>query len=84
MNKIVKPKNLLAFRLWLTNLCYEVKDLDGGFVARVQSKEARRTYKKSQHYVRVGKDISGNQAAKDLGREFEEHLVGPNYLEVKL
>ncbi|WP_269915285.1 hypothetical protein [Acinetobacter sp. HY1485] len=84
MTKVVKPKNLDAFRLWLTKLCYEVKDLDGGFVARAQSKEARRTYKKSQHYIRVGKDLSGNQAAKDLGREFEEHLIGSDYLEVKL
>ncbi|WOE40109.1 hypothetical protein [Acinetobacter chinensis] len=77
MRKIVNASNLLGFRIWLEKLCYEVKQLDGGFVARAKSREAQRAYKKSHHYVRVGSDLSGNKAAYELGTEFENHLRAP-------
>ncbi|WP_298064278.1 hypothetical protein [uncultured Acinetobacter sp.] len=77
MRPIVKRKNFLGFKIWLEKLGYEVKQLDGGFVARAKSREAQRAYKKSHHYVRVGSDLSGNQAAYELGAEFENHLRAP-------
>ncbi|AYO54430.1 hypothetical protein [Acinetobacter wuhouensis] len=77
MRPIVKQKNFLGFKIWLENLGYEVKQLDGGLVARAKSREAQRAYKKSHHYVRVGSDLSGNQAAYELGAEFENHLRAP-------
>lgn len=77
MRTIVKRKNLPAFKIWLNLLGYEIKDLDGGFVARARSREAQRAYKKLHHYVRVGADLTGNQAAAELGQEFENHLSAP-------
>ena len=60
MRPVVKQKNFLGFKIWLEKLGYEVKQLDGGFVARAKSREAQRAYKKSHHYVRVGSDLSGS------------------------
>lgn len=77
MRSVVKPKNLLGFKIWLEKLDYEVKQLDGGFVARAKSREAQRAYKNLHHYVRVGSDLSGNQAAYELGAEYENHLRAP-------
>ena len=77
MHAVVKRKNLFGFKIWLEKLGYKVKQLDGGFVARAKSREAQRAYKKSHHYVRVGSDLSGNQAAYELGAEFENHLRAP-------
>lgn len=33
--------------------------------------------KKLHHYVRIGADLTGNQAATELGQEFENHLSAP-------
>lgn len=77
MRPVIKKKNLLGFKIWFEKLGYEVKELDGGFVARVKSREVQRAYKKSHHYVRVGSDLSGNQAAYELGAEYENHLCAP-------
>ena len=77
MKQVVKPKNRIAFKIWFELLGYEVKPLDGGFVARAKSREAQRTYKKTHHYVRVGADLSGNRIAYELGAEFENHLRAP-------
>ena len=77
MRPVVKQKNFLGFKIWLEKLGYKVKQLDGGFVARAKSREAQRAYKKSHHYVRVGSDLSGNQAAYELGAEYEMHLRCP-------
>lgn len=77
MRPVIKKKNFLGFKIWLEKLGYEVKELDGGFVARVKSREAQKAYKKSHHYVRVGADLSGNPAAHELGAEFERHLAAP-------
>ena len=33
MTKVVKPKNLIIFRLWLIKLGYQIKELaDGGLI----------------------------------------------------
>ena len=78
MRPVIKKKNFLGLKIWLEKLGYEVKELDGGFVARVKSREAQKAYKKSHHYVRVGADLSGNTAAHELGAEFERHLAAPD------
>jgi hypothetical protein len=36
MRPVVKQKNFLGFKIWLEKLGYEVKQLDGGFVARAK------------------------------------------------
>ena len=77
MKQVVKTKNALGFKMWLEKLTYEVKGLDGGFVARAKSREAQQAYKKLHHYVRVGSDLSGNRAAYELGAEYEDHLRAP-------
>lgn len=77
MRSVVKGENILGFKIWLEKLGYEVKQLDGGFVARAKSRETQRTYKKLHHYIRVGSDLSGNQAAYELGTEYETHLRAP-------
>lgn len=77
MRAVVKPKNLLGFKIWLEKLGYDVNALNGGFAARAKSREAQKAYKKSHHYVRVGADFSGNAAAHELGNEFERHLAAP-------
>ncbi len=80
MRTVVKSKNLIAFKIWFELLGYEVKPLNGGFVARAKSREAQRAYKKSHHYVRVGADLSGNRIAHELGTEFENHLRAPEQI----
>ena len=50
---------------------YVVNDLaDGGFTAKIKAKE----FKKGHRYVLVSGDGTGNKAAYELGKEFEEHL----------
>lgn len=39
MRPVVKLKNLLGFKIWLEKLDYEVKHLDGGFVARAKAEK---------------------------------------------
>ncbi|WP_171407558.1 hypothetical protein [Acinetobacter tianfuensis] len=34
MRPVVKQKNFLGFKIWLKELGYEVKQLDGGFAAK--------------------------------------------------
>ena len=61
MKKVVKAKNLIAFRIWLEKLGYSVKNLaDGkGF-----------TFSFKKEYCLVSFYFSG----KSLGEEFEDHL----------
>ncbi|WP_336152099.1 response regulator [Acinetobacter sp. 99] len=73
MKKIVKPKNKLAFRIWLEKLGYAIKQLENGFSAK--GKNTKHTY------ALVLDDLTGNEAAYILGQEFEDHLVSPNYPE---
>lgn len=71
MKKVVKPKNLIAFRIWLEKLGYSVKQLGKGFTANTSD----RFIKKRHHHVLVTADLGGNQAAYELGQEFEDHLI---------
>ena len=74
---VVKSKNLLAFKIWLEKLGYEVKNLKfKGFTARTSD----RGIKKKHHYVLVTDALNGNTAAFELGKEFEEHLASPDYI----
>ena len=65
MKKVVKAKNLLAFRLWLEKLGYSVRTLadNRGF-----------TFSFKKEYGLVTRDLSGNTLAMQLGEEFEDHL----------
>ena len=68
---VVKQKHLLAFKFWFLKMNYVVNDLaDGGFTAKIKAKE----FKKGHRYVLVSGDGTGNKAAYELGKEFEEHL----------
>ena len=64
-NRVVKAKNLLAFRIWLEKLGYSVKNLtdNRGF-----------TFSFKKEYGLVTGDRSGNALAMQLGEEFEDHL----------
>lgn len=64
-NRVVKAKNLLAFRIWLEKLGYSVKSLadNKGF-----------TFSFKKEYGLVTCDLSGNALAMQLGEEFEDHL----------
>ena len=66
MKKVVKAKNLIAFRIWLEKLGYSVKNLaDGhGF-----------TFSFQKEYGLVTCELSGNALAMKLGEEFEDHLI---------
>lgn len=74
MKKIVKPKNKLAFRIWLEKLGYAIKQLENGFSAKGKNTKLA--------YALVLDDLTGNEAAYILGQEFEDHLASPNYPEV--
>ncbi|ENX48684.1 hypothetical protein F943_02220 [Acinetobacter ursingii NIPH 706] len=65
MRKVVKAKNLIAFRIWLEKLGYSVKNLadNKGF-----------TFSFKKEYGLVTCDLSGNNLAIQLGEEFEDHL----------
>lgn len=65
MKKVVKAKNLIAFKIWLENLGYSVKSLtdNKGF-----------TFKFKKEYGLVTCELSGNPLAVQLGEEFEDHL----------
>jgi len=64
-NRVVKAKNLVAFRIWLEKLGYSVKNLadNRGF-----------TFSFKKEYGLVTCDLSGNALAMQLGEEFEDHL----------
>ena len=65
MKKVVKAKNLIAFRLWLEKLGYSVRTLadDRGF-----------SFSFKKDYGLVTCDLAGNALALQLGEEFEDHL----------
>ncbi|EZQ06736.1 MULTISPECIES: hypothetical protein [unclassified Acinetobacter] len=65
MKKVVKAKNLIAFRIWLEKLGYSVRNLkdNQGF-----------TFSFKKEYGLVTCDLSGNTLAMQLGEEFEDHL----------
>jgi hypothetical protein len=65
VKKVVKAKNLIAFRLWLEKLGYNVRNLaDGrGF-----------TFSFKKEYGLVTYELAGNALAMQLGEEFEDHL----------
>ena len=65
VKKVVKAKNLIAFRIWLEKLGYSVKNLadNKGF-----------TFSFKKEYGLVTCDLSGNPLAVQLGEEFEDHL----------
>ncbi|AWV85931.1 hypothetical protein NVT87_04490 [Acinetobacter radioresistens] len=65
MKRVVKAKNLIAFKIWLEKLGYSVKSLaDGrGF-----------TFSFKKQYGLVTCELSGNSLAVQLGEEFEDHL----------
>ena len=65
MKKVVKPKNLIAFRIWLEKLGYSVKEMQDGRSFNFRSKK---------QYGLVTKELTGNALAVSLGAEFEEHL----------
>lgn len=64
MKKVVKAKNLIAFRIWLEKLGYSVKNLADGKGLLSVLKE----------YGLVTCDLAGNALAMQLGEEFEDHL----------
>jgi len=65
VKKVVKAKNVVAFRLWLEKLGYSVRSLadNRGF-----------TFSFKKEYGLVTVDLSGNALAMQLGEEFEDHL----------
>jgi len=65
VKKVVKAKNLTAFRIWLEKLGYSVKNLtdNRGF-----------TFSFKKEYGLVTCDLAGNALAIQLGEEFEDHL----------
>ena len=64
-NRVVKAKNVLAFRIWLEKLGYSVRTLadDRGF-----------SFSFKKEYGLVTCDLAGNALALQLGEEFEDHL----------
>ena len=65
-NRVVKAKNLLAFRIWLEKLGYSVKKFSR------QSRVHLSVLKKNTAWLQC--DLSGNALAMQLGEEFEDHL----------
>ena len=81
MKTVVKAKYLLAFKIWFEKLGYEVKNLKGkGFTARTSDRGIKKRY----HYVLVTDLSNGNQAAFELGCEFEGHLASPDFITAKV
>lgn len=72
MKKVIKEKNLIAFRIWLEKLGYTVKMLADGEAFNFRFKK---------EYGLVTANLSGNALAVKLGAEFEEHLKSPNFPE---
>lgn len=75
MKTVIQPHNLVAFRIWLVKLGYDIKPLNGcGFVAKLKNKHERSNTPKKHHYLLLTDKLTGNPAAVDLGIEFEGHL----------
>ena len=65
MRTVVKRTNLLAFKIWLALLGYQVKEMQDGRGFNFRFKK---------QYGMVTRGLAGNELAYSLGREFEEHL----------
>lgn len=65
MRTVVKRKNLLAFKIWLAHLGYQVRDMEDGRGFNFRFKK---------QYGMVTRELLGNPLAKALGQEFEDHL----------
>ena len=65
VKKVVKAKNLIAFRIWLEKLGYSVKNLADGHCFK---------FSFQKEYGLVTCELSGNALAMKLGEEFEDHL----------
>lgn len=65
MKKVVKAKNLIAFRLWLEKLGYSVRTL---------ADDRCFSFSFKKEYGLVTCDLAGNALALQLGEEFEDHL----------
>ncbi len=64
MRTVVKRKNLLAFKIWLAHLGYQVRDMEDGRGFNFRFKK---------QYGMVTRELVGNSLAQTLGKEFEEH-----------
>ena len=80
MRPVVKQKNFLGFKIWLEKLGYEVKQLDGGFVARANSREAQRAYKKSHHMCVLAQTFQVIKQLMSLGLNLKTIFVHLNRL----
>ncbi|WP_171522207.1 hypothetical protein [Acinetobacter shaoyimingii] len=66
----IKQKHLLAFKIWLTLLGYEQKELpDGGATFKGKGTKL--------DYVLIDSKMGGNSACQKLYEEFKVHLVSP-------
>ncbi|MBF7683888.1 response regulator [Acinetobacter sp. B5B] len=75
MKTVIQPHNLVAFRLWLVKLGYDIKPLNGcGFVAKLKNKIQKQQTPKKHHYLLLTDQLTGNPAAVALGSEFEGYL----------
>lgn len=72
MKKVIKPKNLLGFEIWLDEIGYTIKHLKNGFTTSGKGTP------KSLAYALVLNDCTGNAAALKLGQEYETHLAAPD------
>lgn len=80
MSKVVAHRNATAFRIWFELLGYVVKPRGNGFTANTSDQSV----KKRHRYVLVLSNLEGNQAALELGKEFEVHLVSPVDVKLKM
>lgn len=65
MRTVVKRTNLLAFKIWLAHLGYQVREKEDGRGFNFRFKK---------QYGMVTRELKGNELAHSLGKEFEEHL----------
>lgn len=74
MKNIVKPRHLVAFKIWIEKLGYKVKNhRSQSFTASTND----RNVKKNLRYILFINIKNGNKAAYELGKEFEQHLLHP-------
>ncbi|MEB5477608.1 response regulator [Acinetobacter pollinis] len=75
MRTVTQRKNIAGFRIWMLHLGYNILPLKGqGFIAKAIDPQLKRQIKRKHHYILVTDLFSGNMAAFELGKEFEEHL----------
>ena len=72
-NRVVKSKNLRAFKIWLEKLGYAVQELNGGF-----------SFTFGKEYGLVTVDLGGNPLAFKLGGEFQWHLRQLAFIECEV